>query len=209
MFTRKQLIALTFILIILVLCLSIYFIMLKHKFSSSSAYDYDGQISDKIPCYIYGGVKNPGLYYLDKGSTRGVAIEKAGGLLHSGLMSKDDYSKGIGQGEIIYVPDVKGDLNNKKFNRSSSVINNSTSEFIKSVNVIQQNQSGKIDLNRLNLNVATYDDLLEIPEISEDMANGIIKLRDERGKFENPEEILKVPGITEELYFRIKDKICL
>lgn len=59
---------------------------------------------------------------------------------------------------------------------------------------------GKIDLNR-----ATVDDLMTLPNIGETKAEAIIKFRETYGDFENVNELLYISGIGPEIYKGLED----
>jgi len=59
----------------------------------------------------------------------------------------------------------------------------------------------------VNINSATKEDLMTIPGIGESKAEGIIKYREENGKFSNIEEIKNVSGIGDSLFEEIKKLI--
>lgn len=62
--------------------------------------------------------------------------------------------------------------------------------------------SGLIDLNS-----ADAEQLCQIPGIGESRAEAIIKYRNANGGFENPEELMQVPGIKEGIYARVSPYI--
>lgn len=62
--------------------------------------------------------------------------------------------------------------------------------------------SGLIDLNS-----ADKEQLCQIPGIGESRAEAIIKYRNANGGFENPEELMQVPGIKEGIYARVSPYI--
>ena len=50
-------------------------------------------------------------------------------------------------------------------------------------------------MSKLNVNVATYDELAEVAGLRPELAQAIVKLRDERGKLSNIEELDAVQGV--------------
>lgn len=48
---------------------------------------------------------------------------------------------------------------------------------------------------KLNLNAATKEKLMEVPEMTEEIADGILELREENGEFVDIEELLDVDGV--------------
>lgn len=59
------------------------------------------------------------------------------------------------------------------------------------------------DSGLININQADVSLLCEIPGIGESRAEAIIAYREENGKFEHAEELMKIPGIKEGLFAKI------
>jgi competence protein ComEA len=60
---------------------------------------------------------------------------------------------------------------------------------------------------RIDINLATLEQLESLPEIGEKTAQVIIDYRNANGPFKKIEEILDVPGIGPKTYDQIKDLI--
>ena len=67
-----------------------------------------------------------------------------------------------------------------------------------------QSSSGKI-----NINTAGVKELMTLSGIGEAKASDIISYREEHGSFTSPEDIMKIQGIKEGIYNKIKDKITI
>ena len=61
----------------------------------------------------------------------------------------------------------------------------------------------------VNINTATKEELMRLPEIGEVRAESILSYRAANGAFQKPEDILLVDGIGEKTYEVIKDFICI
>lgn len=59
----------------------------------------------------------------------------------------------------------------------------------------------------ININTATLEELQTLPGIGASRAADIITYREKQGKFKDTAEIMKVSGIKESVYEKIKDKI--
>ena len=59
----------------------------------------------------------------------------------------------------------------------------------------------------ININTADAGELMIIPGIGETLANNIVEYRNQNGKFEKPEDIVRVNGIGEKTYEKIKKYI--
>ncbi|HOL14402.1 MAG TPA: helix-hairpin-helix domain-containing protein, partial [Bacillota bacterium] len=57
---------------------------------------------------------------------------------------------------------------------------------------------------KLNINTATFEELLDLPGIGKVLAQRIIEYRTEKGKFLALDELMEVRGIGEKLLERIK-----
>ncbi len=60
---------------------------------------------------------------------------------------------------------------------------------------------------KININTASADELQKLPGIGAKIAQRIIDYRKEHGEFKRIEEIMKVKGIGEKTFNRIKDLI--
>lgn len=61
----------------------------------------------------------------------------------------------------------------------------------------------------INLNKATKEDLMQLPECTEELAGSILRLRDELGTFYNPHEILFAEGMKDELFILWMDYLAV
>jgi len=140
-----------------------------------------GSWNDEKMVAVYGAIKSPGLYKY-KGSIRiENAVEMAGGFTDEADAAGANLPKWIDDGETIIIP-TKGP------NQPTLTA------------VVQ-------DEIKINLNTAGKYELMMLPGIGEKRADDIIKLRDEKGKFERPEELLEISGISEKLLENIYDRI--
>ena len=63
-------------------------------------------------------------------------------------------------------------------------------------------ESGKV-----NINMATKEELMTLSGIGESKADSIIQYREQQGKFQNIEDIMNISGIKDGLFQKIKDYI--
>ena len=62
---------------------------------------------------------------------------------------------------------------------------------------------------KININTASLFELISLPGIGEKKAQQIISYREKAGDFKNAEDIMKVKGIGEGIYLKIKDNIII
>ncbi len=146
----------------------------------------DDRIDDNdvdIYVYVCGRVNAPGVYILPAGSRKYEAVLRAGGLAEDADASAVNQAEACCDGEMIYIP-AKGE--------------NSEGEDIP--------LSDAAD-DRININTADSSELQTLKGIGASRAEDIIDYREKNGKFEDAESIMKVPGIKQGTFDRIKDKI--
>ena len=115
------------------------------------------------------------------------AIALAGGFTKDASAEDVNQAERIKDGQQIYVPSKKEA--GKKRDTSS-----------------QTGVSGAQD-KRVNLNSASREELMTLTGIGEAKASDIISYREENGGFEKPEDIMKIRGIKQGIYRKIKDMI--
>ncbi len=72
-------------------------------------------------------------------------------------------------------------------------------------NVYAQHEGG-LGETKIHLNIASKDQLMKVEGMTEDLAKAIVEYREKSGFFKNPEDLLNVPGITQEIYKKIAPK---
>jgi comEA protein len=72
---------------------------------------------------------------------------------------------------------------------------------------LQARTSPQTAKKKININTASLSELQEIPRVGEKIAQRIIDFRKKHGKFKKIEEIMKVKGIGEKTFVRMKDLI--
>jgi len=116
-----------------------------------------------------------------------------------------DYRENIGEfkslNELAKVKGI-GEKTLEKILPYLKMVGDST-EIIASIDSDELKEvSGKI-----NINTASLSELISLPGIGEKRSQTIISYREKAGGFENKEDIMKVKGIGEGIYIKIKDMI--
>ena len=137
---------------------------------------------ETIVVFVCGAVRFPGLVTLPVGSRVGDALELAGGFAENADTCWVNLAQTPEDGEKIYFPTIE----------EGASLSEAGEEREKSL---------------VNLNTAGKQELSTLPGIGESRAADIIDYREEKGKFQNIRDVMKVPGIKQALYDQIKDKI--
>jgi len=72
---------------------------------------------------------------------------------------------------------------------------------------LQVQAAPKASEKKININTASLVELQKLPRIGEKVAQRIIDFRKKNGKFKRTEELMKVKGIGEKMFNRLKDLI--
>lgn len=139
-----------------------------------------------IAVHICGAVVNPGVYFFEEGVRVLQVIEAAGGICGNGMQDYLNLAQRVNDGDRIYVP---------------------TEEEVMSGQITDAWSGTQESQVYVNINTATREELMRLPGIGESKADSIIAYRNEHGSFEKPEDIMKIGGIKEAIYNRIKDYI--
>ena len=148
-----------------------------------------------IAVHICGAVVTPGVYEIEQGMRLYQLVERAGGFEETAEQEYLNLAAVLEDGMQVVVPtkdEVKEIMEERK--RESLVASSKNQE--------QEIENGKIDIN-----TADEKELCTLPGIGEGRAKAIIEYRTENGLFKALEDIMKVPGIKEAAYGKIKDLI--
>ncbi len=139
-----------------------------------------------IIVYVSGAVEQAGLYSLPLGSRVNDAIQAAGGFAINANADGLNLAKMLQDGEQVVVPE----------SISSEVPENGT-------------RSGIPSFDLVNINTASLEQLVILPEIGPKTAQNIIDYRNTNGPFDSIEEIQDVPEIGPVTFEKIKDLITI
>lgn len=137
--------------------------------------------------HITGYVVNPGVYSVNEGARIYEVIQIAGGFLPEADESYLNLASVVFDGQKIQVLSIEEAKTAKPF-----------------VGATDSETSKKL----ININTATKEELMQLSGIGESRALSIIAYREKNGEFDKITDIMKVAGIKEAAFEKIKDYIC-
>lgn len=154
--------------------------------SATETEEPDGAKEEKT-CLVYvcGAVVAPGVYELDDGSRIYEAVELAGGFMEDAAEDVLNLAESVTDGQMIRIPTEE---EQEAAGRQGAEADSAA--------------DGKLDLNRADVAA-----LMELPGIGQSKAEAIVGYREEHGPFSQAEDLMKVEGIKEGVFNKIKDRI--
>lgn len=140
---------------------------------------------------VCGQVMNPGVYALPAGSRVYEAVNLAGGFTDQAAPACINQADVLQDGQQIYV-----------YSLEEAAAQGVSAPAAKTAETQVAVSEGKVDLNH-----ADKAALMTLTGIGETRAEAILAYRREHGSFSSPEELMKVDGIKEKTYDKLKDEI--
>ena len=132
----------------------------------------------------------PGVYRLEGDSPRvGDAVDRAGGLADDADTTNVNLAAPLADGQKVYVPHEGEQASEQGGGVAAAVTVGSDSSDL------------------ININTATESELTALPGVGEATARAIVEERERGGPFSSPEDIMRVSGIGEKKYERMKGLI--
>lgn len=141
------------------------------------------QLPKTIMIDIKGAVQREGVYEMQTGERVKDSIEKAGGFLPEADVTKVNLAQIVHDQMLLYVPRKGEQMQEENFPAP---------------------QQGKVQVN-----VASKEELQKITGVGPKKAESIIKYREEHGPFQKMEDLLEIDGIGEKSLEKIKDEIII
>ena len=142
--------------------------------------DESGEEDSRIYVYVCGAVNNPGVVALPEGSRAEEALKGAGGFREDARTDYVNLAARVADGEKLYFPTLEETMGTDGTEAEDGLV---------------------------NINTADETLLCTLPGIGESRARDIVSFREENGLFGACEDIMKVPGIKDSVYGKIRDKI--
>lgn len=158
--------------------------------------DSVGDAPVQIIVDVAGAVASPRVVSLPDGSRVLDAIEAAGGLLPEADGASINQAAIVSDGSQIRVP-LKGEAPPASTGISAAASGPS-----------MPNPGGG-GAASVNLNTATVDELDALPGVGPSTAQAIVSDREEHGRFERIEDLMRVSGIGEKKFEKLRSAICV
>lgn len=178
---------------ILVIVLSIVSVVMQSVDRKSSMQINSNEVKGKegkIAVYITGEVENPGVYYLEENSRLSQLLDICGGITENADIEQINLAKKLVDSDKITIPEKQEKIEQEE-------------ELDVEEKEDKENHS---DNEKVNINVASKEELMELSGIGESTAEKIIEYRKVQ-RFLEIEDIMNISGIGKAKYDKIKDNI--
>lgn len=149
------------------------------------------EVKAQVYVYVTGAVANPGVYSLDEGLRVCDAVEAAGGLTEDADASTVNLARVLSDGEHIALP-TKAEVETALAQGSAGGAGGAAAAS-----------------SLVNINTADASALEALSGVGSATAQAIISDREQNGPFSTIEDLMRVDGIGEKKFAKLKDSICV
>lgn len=153
--------------------------------------------STTICVYVCGAVASPGVYTLPEGARVYEALNAAGGLTEEAYGEAVNQAAVLSDGDMITIPTTE------------EMESGTTASGVQSSGTTGVSSSTGESSGKININTASATELEEIPGVGPAKAQAIIEYRETNGPFTAPEDLMKITGIKEKTFAKMKDSVCV
>jgi competence protein ComEA len=157
-----------------------------------------------ITVYVSGAVRSPGVYSLPDGARISDALAAAGGPSADADLERVNLAERVVDEEQVSIPASGAALNGQVVppapGPTVTVASRPTEQEARSTP--RPSPQGKI-----NINTASAPELELLPGIGPTLAGRIIEFRRANGPFQSTEELMKVPGIKQGVYGKLREQV--
>ena len=161
----------------------------------------------RIFVHVCGAVRREGVYKLPPDARVVDAIRAAGGCTKKAASFGINQAEALKDGVQVYVP-TKAELK-KETNGADRVLSSLGVGGVRTGLSSQGPNSGEGGDALININLATKEELMKLNGVGEAKAELIITYRQSKGGFNDIKDIMKIKGIKQKFFDKIKDKICI
>lgn len=153
------------------------------------------EAKDAIVVDVAGAVASPGVVELKDGARVADALGAAGGLAEDADLTSVNRAARLTDGQRVYVPRVGEQVAPVEGDGSAGAAGEGT----------QSTATGQV----VNINTAGLAELDALPGVGPATAQAIIDDREANGPFTAPEDLMRVSGIGEKKFEKLKSSICV
>lgn len=157
----------------------------------------------QVVVYICGAVKHPGVYKFTAGSRVNDAVNAASGFKKGAARTAINQARVLEDGEQITIPTLK----QVKRKQLSKITDGDNFQDKTTDNENTDSSERESQDTLININTASAGELTSLSGIGQNRADAIIEYRQSNGKFQSIEDIMKIPGIKQGIFNKIKNKI--
>ena len=169
--------------------------------------DASSEEAKTLVVHICGAVSAPGVYELPAGSRIIDAVEAGGGFLPEADEACCNLAEEIVDGCQIYIMTKSESCADGQTEKKAGIQTSPDSDMQTTDRNVRSNCAPALENGLVNLNTADVAALMTLPGIGESRAKAIISYREQHGAFAKIEDIMKISGIKQAAFSKIKDKI--
>ena len=169
--------------------------------------DASSEEEKTLVVHICGAVSAPGVYELPAGSRIIDAVEAGGGFLPEADEACCNLAEEIVDGCQIYIMTKTESCADGQTEKKAGIQTSPDSDMQTTDRNVRSNSAPALENGLVNLNTADIAALMTLPGIGESRAKAIISYREQHGAFAQIEDIMKISGIKQAAFSKIKDKI--
>ena len=169
--------------------------------------DASSEEEKTLVVHICGAVSAPGVYELPAGSRIIDAVEAGGGFLPEADEACCNLAEEIVDGCQIYIMTKTESCADGQTEKKAGIQPSPDSDMQTTDRNVRSNSATALENGLVNLNTADVAALMTLPGIGESRAKAIISYREQHGAFAQIEDIMKISGIKQAAFSKIKDKI--
>ena len=169
--------------------------------------DASSEEAKTLVVHICGAVSAPGVYELPAGSRIIDAVEAGGGFLPEAEEACCNLAEEIVDGCQIYIMTKAESCADGQTEKKAGIQTSPDSDMQTTDRNVRSNSATALENGLVNLNTADVAALMTLPGIGESRAKAIISYREQHGAFAKIEDIMKISGIKQAAFSKIKDKI--
>lgn len=169
--------------------------------------DASSEEAKTLVVHICGAVSAPGVYELPAGSRIIDAVEAGGGFLPEADEACCNLAEEIVDGCQIYIMTKSESCADGQTEKKAGIQTSPDSDMQTTDRNVRSNSTPALENGLVNLNTADVAALMTLPGIGESRAKAIISYREQHGAFAKIEDIMKISGIKQAAFSKIKDKI--